>query len=140
MRGRRGFTLIEASLTIIIIGVGVLSMLELTATGSRTHGDAMQRTTALTVAQCLHERTIGWTFDEVRAHANETFAPPVDAEGVAMPAFEDWQQILEVRAVQPDNLSATSSATPTAVRVTAHAVKNGTKVQSLTWYRFAYVD
>ncbi|HEX8341626.1 MAG TPA: prepilin-type N-terminal cleavage/methylation domain-containing protein [Tepidisphaeraceae bacterium] len=141
MRGRRGFTLIEASLTIIIIGVGVLSMLELTATGTRAHGDAMQRTTGLAVAQCLHERTIGWTFDQLRGHAGETFAPPVDAEGVSMPAFGDWQQVLEIQAVEPDNLSATSAATtPSAVRVTVHAVKDGLKRQSLTWYRFASVE
>jgi Tfp pilus assembly protein PilV len=141
MRRKRGFTLIEASLTIIIIGVGVLSMLELMATGNRTHNDASRRTTGLTLARCLRERTLAWTFDQLRDHAGQTYSPPLDASGTAMAGFDDWQQTLQVQTVDPNSLISTSgSSTPSAVRVTAYAIHNNEKVQSLTWYRFAATE
>lgn len=56
---RRGFTLIEAALAILIIGVGVTALLELLAAGTMSNSAGTELTTAINLANNIHEITIG---------------------------------------------------------------------------------
>jgi len=49
-RGVRGFTLIEAAMTTAIIGIGVVALLELLATGTRSNVNASELVTATNLA------------------------------------------------------------------------------------------
>ncbi len=111
----------------------MLSMLELMATGTRTHADSSARVSGLTVARSLRESTLSWSYSALLAKSGQSFTPPIDAAGAPMTVFSDWQQTLQVQAVDPDNLSRNVSAvSPVAVRVTAHAVRAGKKITALT--------
>jgi len=57
-----GFTLIEAAMVTVIIGVGVMSMLQLLAAGSAENGDAARMTTAMTLANSVREMSLGLAF------------------------------------------------------------------------------
>ena len=56
---RRGFTLIEAALAILIVGVGVTALLELLTAGTMSNAAATELTTAINLANNIHEITIG---------------------------------------------------------------------------------
>lgn len=56
---RRGFTLIEAALAILIVGVGVTALLELLAAGTMSNSAGTELTTAINLANNIHEITIG---------------------------------------------------------------------------------
>jgi prepilin-type N-terminal cleavage/methylation domain-containing protein len=56
---RRGFTLIESALAILIIGVGVTALLELLAAGTMSNSAGTELTTAINLANNIHEITIG---------------------------------------------------------------------------------
>lgn len=88
MRSRRtrsgGFTLIEAALVIIIIGTGVVSMMELMATGTRANSVSAERVTALTLARNVREHALTLSYDQVRALSGHTYSPPIDADGAAL--------------------------------------------------------
>ena len=56
---RRGFTLIEAALAIVIVGVGVTALLELLAAGTMSNSAGTELTTAINLANNIHEITIG---------------------------------------------------------------------------------
>jgi Tfp pilus assembly protein PilV len=56
---RRGFTLIEAALAILIIGVGVTALLELLTAGTMSNSAGTELTTAINLANNIHEITIG---------------------------------------------------------------------------------
>src|SRR3954466_8404545 len=57
--GRRGFTLMEASLVTVVIGVGVVAMLQLLATGTMVNGYSNEQTTAGNLANNVHEIAVG---------------------------------------------------------------------------------
>lgn len=61
---RRGFTLIEAALATVIIGIGVVSLLELLAAGSMSNGAATELTLAASLANNIHEISIGLPFTD----------------------------------------------------------------------------
>jgi len=56
---RRGFTLIEAALAILIVGVGVTALLELLTAGTLSNVAGTELTTAINLANNIHEITMG---------------------------------------------------------------------------------
>ena len=134
---KRGFTLIEASLVIVIIGVAVTAMLELLATGTASNNDATSRTTALTIARAARERALTQTYAEVVALNGNSYSPPIDGRGEQLVELSDWQQTFQVQPVNVANiLTTTSGSNPAAVRVTVHAFRGGKRLATLTWFQF----
>jgi type II secretory pathway pseudopilin PulG len=134
-RRRRGFTLIEAALATIIIGVGVVSMLQLLAAGTVANGEGTETTTAMNLAKNIREMATGLQFgDPSLAHkwdpnnppafgmesgetlANcddlddlngQVFCPPIDARRTSLNAtlYGAWEQRVSVCSVDPDHLT-----------------------------------
>jgi len=61
-RRRTGFTLVEAAMVTVIIGVGVMAMLTLLAAGTAANEDATQLTEAINLANNIHEITMGMPY------------------------------------------------------------------------------
>jgi prepilin-type N-terminal cleavage/methylation domain-containing protein len=61
-RGRRGFTLIEAAIVTVIIGVGVVSMLQLLAAGTVSNSEGTELTTAINLANNVREFSLGLAY------------------------------------------------------------------------------
>ena len=134
---RRGFTLIEAALTMTIIGVGVLSMLQLIAAGTSANVDGSELTTGINLSRNVRELTLKKTFGELLPLNGQTFNPPIDSRQEPIPGFEDWTQRLEVRSVATAMLTTnTVDPDPDVVRLTATVTHNGKQVSSLSWYRY----
>ena len=62
--GRRGFTLVEAAMVMVIIGVGVMAMLELLAAGTAANGDAARLATAITLADNAREMSVALAYQD----------------------------------------------------------------------------
>jgi hypothetical protein len=131
-RARRGFTLIEAATTTVIIGVGCLAMLQLLAAGTRANGESSELTTAMNLAgnirECLtynggtskvvafSDPTVAdaWgpepgetlaTYDDLDDFDGKTFSPPIEARrGSLGSAYGGWSQTVTVESVDPDDL------------------------------------
>src|SRR5256885_5915585 len=56
---RRGFTLMEASLVTVVIGVGIVAMLQLLASGTMVNGYSNEQTAAVNLANNIHEIATG---------------------------------------------------------------------------------
>ena len=136
-RRRRGFTLIEAALTTTIIGVGVVSMLQLLAAGTVSNIDGAKQTTGINLARNIREMSLQYTFDQVRTLNGQTMKPAVDSQGSSVTELSDWSQSITVQQVDPKNLTKTSnSGSPAAVQVTVTVLHNVEKVSELSWYQF----
>lgn len=122
---RRGFTLIEAALVTVIVGVGILALVELLAAGTMSNVQSTQLTTGVNLANNVRELTQGLKFAEADDSTNwgletgetkftvddlddldgQFFQPPIDARRASLgDAFADWRQEVRVEAVDPDNL------------------------------------
>lgn len=134
---RRGLTLIETALATAIIGLGVVSMVELLAAGTMSNIDGAHRTTAVNLAKNVRERSVGSTFDEVRALHGTVHDPAIDSQGVAISGLSGWKQHVTVSPVDPENLSVTIvDSDPTAVRVMVKVTHRDQTKGELSWFCF----
>ena len=138
---RRGFTLMETALAMVIVGVGLLSMLELLAAGTVANVDGVNETMGMNLAKNIRERSLKSTFAEVRAMDNLTHSPPHDSRGIALDGFDGWAQVIDVQAVDVNRLTTDQiNPNPDAVRVTVRITHDGRQVFQTSWYRFRPVQ
>jgi prepilin-type N-terminal cleavage/methylation domain-containing protein len=134
---RRGFTLIEASLATVIIGVGVVAMLELIAAGTRVNVDNTQRTTATNLAKNVREYALKLTYAQLVALNGSSWTPPIDSRGVAVSDFDDWKQSITVSGADPNQLTRTVSlGSAKTLKLTVTVTHNSEQMSSLSWYAF----
>jgi prepilin-type N-terminal cleavage/methylation domain-containing protein len=134
---RRGFTLIEASLATVIIGVGVVAMLELIAAGTRVNVDGTQRTTALNLGKNVREFALKLPYSELAGLNGKSWSPPIDSRGESVADFDNWTQKISVSAVNPKDLNQTVNSTgAVALRVTVVVTHNSEQLCTLSWYAF----
>jgi prepilin-type N-terminal cleavage/methylation domain-containing protein len=136
-RGRRGFTLIEASLTTVIIGVGFVATLQLLATGTAANVQGAATTTAINLAKNVREMSLKLPYAQVQALNGTSYAPPIDSRGQPLSDMDGWTQTVVVQPVDPDWLTVQiSDPDPSALRVTATVARYGSNVCSVSWYAF----
>src|SRR5689334_19633228 len=101
MRGRRGFTLIEASMAMVIIGVAVGAMLQLLAAGTQSNLAGNEMTTGINLAKNIREIASGLAYNDPTNPNSPTtkegsvsqyndiwdldgcnFSPPLDCSGL----------------------------------------------------------
>jgi type II secretory pathway pseudopilin PulG len=164
---RRGFTLIEAAITTIIVGVGCVAMLELLATGTLANNEGSELTTAMNLAGNIRECLTGVTYSDPinpthwGREAGETnvslyndlddfdgqqFSPPIDARRHSLGStYSTWSQNVKIESINPTNLTATMNhltlspdLRPTC-RCTITITHNGKQVYS-QWWIASYSD
>jgi hypothetical protein len=156
---RGGFTLIETAMVMTLIGLGVLAMLELLAAGSVSNAYGTEMTTAVHLANNVHEISLGLAFKDpqnptawnskeaggVTAYDNVTdldatsFSPPLDVRRQPMPAYSGWGQRVKVESVAEDYVASVRPNTityPTA-RVTVTIFHNGRDIYTTSWLAVA---
>jgi type II secretory pathway pseudopilin PulG len=126
-RPRGGFTLIEATLATLIVGLGVLSMMQLFTACTRQNRAAFDMTTAMLLAQNIQEtmadleftdpaygktyfgpegsQTLA-TYDDIDDFNAQTFNPPIDSTRKTIPALSQYAQVISVWPVKPNWLTA----------------------------------
>lgn len=155
---RRGFTLIEAAWVTVIVGVGVVGMLELLAAGTMVNGAGNEMTTAVNLANNIHEISLGlafadpqaptqWTareasvanYDNITDLDGQTFSPPLDVCRQPINSYSNWSQKVTVQTVAADQLNSVrpnSMTVPTA-RVTVQILHNNKIVHTVSWLTVA---
>jgi type II secretory pathway pseudopilin PulG len=160
---RRGFTLIEAATTTVIIGVGCVAMLQLLGAGTMANHQGTESTVALNLAGNVREAMAGLAFTDVTSpthwgpEAGEAVvkqyndlddfdgwssAPstPIDAKRDRLPTeYAAWSQQVKVESLNPDNLStpmAHLTLSPDlrpVSRITVSVFHNGNLIYSESW-------
>jgi type II secretory pathway pseudopilin PulG len=136
-RAARGFTLIEAALTTVIIGVAFVGMLQLLAAGTVSNIRGTELTTAVNLARNIRENALRYQFAQIPALDGESFSPPIDSRGVGISQLEGWEQRIRVQPVDPDRLTVSiTTPYPEALRVTVTILRNKQQVCELSWFCF----
>ena len=160
---RRGFTLIEAATTTVIIGVGCVAMLQLLGAGTVANHAGTEGTVAMNLAGNVREAMAGiafadkttpshWgpetgegtvkQFNDVDDFDGWASAPgtPINAKRDRLPEqYAGWEQQVKVECVQRDNLSVPTAhlTLPPELRptnrVTVYVIHNGRHVYSESW-------
>ncbi|HVT90162.1 MAG TPA: prepilin-type N-terminal cleavage/methylation domain-containing protein [Tepidisphaeraceae bacterium] len=127
---RRGFTLIETALATVIVGVGIVAMMQLFAACTFETRASAQMSTATLLASNIQEAMGGLTFadpsvghthfgketGETLATFNDiddfdagSFNPPIDSLRQQIPTMSKYTQVVSVWPVYPYNLSSNNS-------------------------------
>lgn len=133
---RRGFTLIEAALATVIIGLGVVAMMQLLAAGTISNVAGTKLTTASNLANSINEWSLRVGYGQLRSTFNDkSFDPPKDARGTNLTGFGGWKQVVDVHYVNPDRITvavADAQEEPTS-RITVSVQHNGETVHTASW-------
>jgi len=91
--GRRGFTLIEAAMVTVIIGVGVVAMLQLLAAGTVSNSEGTELTTAINLANNIREMSLGLAYYDPTDMAKN---PPVYTWDTREATVKDYDNIMDL--------------------------------------------
>ena len=153
-RAGRGFTLVETALAMVIVGTGVMALLELLAAGSMVNASGTTLTTAVNLANNIHEITIGlpfqnptnpsslgqgqWRADGLHlfvGHERRHLFPAVGCCRNPIAIYGNWSQKVTINTVDPTNVTASRPNDPTVptARVTVVITHNGAVVYTVSW-------
>ncbi len=124
---RSGFTLIEALIASAIVGLGLVSLLMASKSGTQVNAGAREITHAINIGQEVREWTLKLPFadpetpdnppgpdgsedpqtfvDDLDDLASVTYSPPRDGTGQALSDMTGWSQQITLSWRNPDNLS-----------------------------------
>ena len=123
----RGFTLIEATLAVVIVAFGFLATMELFASCTAENQRSAQMTTAQMLTTSIQELTTGLVFKDpyyattkIGIEPGESLAsyndvddfdgfvscPPVDATRTSIPELSQYTQYVQVMAIDPNRPGA----------------------------------
>ena len=131
---RTGFTLLEAAMATIIIGVGFVAVLGLLVAGTNANASSSEMTTAIHLAGNIHEAGMRMTYDDM-FDLEGNYLPAVDGQLAPLEAMDGWSQSVDVRYVNHNLLTATvpdDQEEPTA-RVFVTVSRNGKAVYRTSW-------
>jgi hypothetical protein len=155
---RRGFTLIETAWVTVLVGVGCIATMTLLAAGTQSNAAGMQITTAVNLANNIHEISYGLAFADpqnpnqwssrestVTAYDNitdldgQTFSPPLDVRRQPIAGYANWAQRIKVQSVDPNMLYSVRPNTMTlsTARITVEILHNGNVVHTVSWLAVA---
>jgi hypothetical protein len=132
--------LVEAAFVTMVVGLSCAALMQLLTAGTVANAESAELTSAVNLANNVHEATLGMTYVQVVNLNAKTYAPPVDSRMRPVADLgSSWSQRVTVTYVDPNNLpsSAGNGVQPTA-RVTVAVSHNNNVVYTTRWV-VAYV-
>src|SRR3954447_13041184 len=127
----RGFTLIEAAMTTVIVGVGFMGMLQLLAAGTASNIQGIEHTTAINLAKNVREMSLKMKYAQLGALNGKTYNPVIDSQGKAVSGYGGWAQVVSVHPVDPNRVTLEiTDSTPVALCCSVSVTHNGRQVTS----------
>ncbi|HSU68777.1 MAG TPA: hypothetical protein VLJ39_17990, partial [Tepidisphaeraceae bacterium] len=117
---RNAFTLVETALAMVIIGTGVMALLQLLAAGTMVNSGGTELTTAVNLANNIHEISINLPFQKPGSPGSlakdsggptaytyvwdlngDTYNPPLDVTRNPISTYSTWSQKVTISTVDP---------------------------------------
>lgn len=153
----KGFTLIEALIASVLVGVGIVALLVAAKSGTQVNMAGRNITQATYLSQEIREWTLKLPFsdpdagdagnppgpdgsdpqefvDDLDDLLDVTYSPPRDASGQAIPDADGWSQHISLQWKDPDSLGTTVTVgSSDVIRVVITIARDGHDVLSTGW-------
>ena len=159
MRYDRGFTIIEALIAIVLVGLAVASLVAANSSFTKSNGAAADLTTAEFLVEQLRELTAMLpvvdpqtgistfgpeeaslaNYDDLDDFDGASFSPPINADRQPLNDFAAFTQQVTVQNVSSSNFSVVvAHHSSSFVRVTVKVFLNSREISSTAWIRARY--
>ncbi len=129
-----GFTLVEVTFSIVIVGVAIVSLMMLFAAGTTVNSFGNKLSSAVFLADQLRSMTDQTGFDDIINDGDQTFNG-VDAEGNSIPGLGNFQQDLTIQPINPEDMTVYVGPDPTAAILTASVSGTEGQLLQISWLR-----
>ena len=132
---RGGFTLIETVFAIMIVGLAIVALMMLFASGTQVNAVGNSMSSAVFLAGEIRSLIDGVAFEDLGLFPGTYNG--IDAAGNAVPGMESYRQIVEVQSVNPTDMTPYVGTDPNAIRLTVRVVygKNAQEMTRVSWLR-----
>lgn len=159
MRYDRGFTIIEALIAIILVGLAVASLVAANGSFTKANGAAVDLSTAEFLVEQLRELTTMLPvvdpqtgistfgpeeaaltdYDDLDDFDGASFSPPINANRQPLNDFAAFTQQITVQNVRSSNFEqVVADHSSSFVRVTVKVFLNSREISSTAWIRARY--
>jgi hypothetical protein len=132
-----GFTLVEALFAAMLLGLVIAALAAASGAFTMANGYGLDLSTSEFLIEEIREYTANQSFaDLITNFSGQTYNPPVDITGTAMPEFSEFTQQISIDRVQAGNFEQIDgTGTSDFIRVTVSITKNGSPINSTSWIR-----
>jgi hypothetical protein len=130
---RGGFTLTEAAVAIIFVGLGMAGMLSSLSSGTRATQGSYDLTRAGFLIREIREYTFAVPFDDLTSH---TYAHCIDGQGdeMSFSGSTNWQQQITISRRENDDLQTVDSTGTSNIKyVQANILYKGQSILETGW-------
>jgi prepilin-type N-terminal cleavage/methylation domain-containing protein len=129
-RARRGFTLLEVAVAIIVLAVGIVAVQSLVAATTNVTMVNNELQTATMLGNAMQERCLGLDRPELLTLNGKSYSPPLDSQAQALTELPDYTQRVVVTYVAPRSIGVDSTTATDLLRVSVTVSHNGRDVQT----------
>jgi prepilin-type N-terminal cleavage/methylation domain-containing protein len=160
VKNKRGFSLIEALIAILLVGLAIASLVAANSAFTKANGAGTDLSTAEFLLEQVRELTTllpvidpetevavfgpetGETlanYDDLDDFDGANFSPPISAQRSTLTDFAAYSQQVTVENVNPSNFEQVIADHGSCfVRITVRVLKNSKEVCSASWLRARY--
>jgi prepilin-type N-terminal cleavage/methylation domain-containing protein len=134
-----GFTLIEVLFAILLIGIGISALIGANIAFTRANGFGANLSTAEFLIEQVRELTVQMNYTNLFSLDDNSYSPPIDADGTALSDFDAFTQEITVQNVSNTNFeNVVADGTTDFVRVTVTVLLKSEQISSANWIRAKY--
>ncbi len=134
---KKGFTLIEVMLAVILVGLAIASLVGANGAFSQANGAGTELSTAEFLLEQIKELTTMVSYDGLVDFNDAIFCPPIDAGSNTLSNFTTFTQQVTVENVNPSDFDQVVSSS-NFLRITVKVLNNSEEICSSSWLRAKY--
>jgi len=138
---RGGFSLIEALIAIILVGLAITCLVAANGAFTKANGAGTDLSTAEFLIEQIRERSISVGYDDLsnlEHFDGVTFSPPINAQGEVLNDFAAFSEQITVENISKDNFEQVVGYDSGFVRITVKVFLNSREISSTSCIRARY--
>jgi prepilin-type N-terminal cleavage/methylation domain-containing protein len=137
-RCRKGFSLVEILISIILVGLSITALVIASNSFTQANAAGADISTAEFLVEQIRERTAMMSFADIAALGDQEYPTPIDAHGNLLTALATFSQQVVVAYVNRTDFSTIEVSPTDFLRVTVTVAMNGRPISSASWIRARY--
>jgi type II secretory pathway pseudopilin PulG len=136
---KNAFTLVEVLFAVILVGFAIAALLTANSAFTIANGAGADLSTAEFLIEQIRELTAMMSYNSLSTLDEQSYSPPIDADGQVLNNFVEWSQRIIVENVSISNFEqVVPDGSSDFVRITVRVFLNSKQISSACWIRAGY--